>query len=320
MTRQERIKQLHRHITIAAVTAGAVVALVAVAAVRGYPVPGAAGKSNTASAQETTVDASEAAASQAGSQIAALTSSTASAKTSSGTSSDTKSGTTSTSVSESEAAAIANAVNPTTVQAEIKNTDGSLDPSDYESHLAKAVSDPADFWSGAPLIDVQMLDINPYSRPGGHMYRVDDIVVHSTDSPNAPAQNIHDYFESLTDGSRSASSHFIVGLNGEIIQCIPIYEKSYATKWRNYDTISIEMCPTDEEGHVNDATYQSTVQLVAWLQNSLGLSSSHVIRHYDATGKVCPRYFANNPDAWTQMVTDIGSAWTTISSSGGRVS
>ena len=316
MTREERIKQLHRHIATAAVTAGAVVVLVAVGAVRGYSIPGISGKGGTASAsQETAAEENGTATSQTDSQIAALTSSTASAEASSDTAS---SGTAS--ISESKATAIANAVNPTTVQEEIKNTDGSLDPSDYESHLAKAVSDPTDFWSGAPLIDVQMLDINPYSRPGGQMYRVDDIVVHSTDSPNAPAQNIRDYFESLTDGSRSASSHFIVGLDGEIIQCIPIYEKSYATKWRNYDTISIEMCPTDSDRHINDATYQSTVQLVAWLQNALGLSSGHVIRHYDATGKVCPRYFANNPDAWTQMVTDIGNEWNTISANGGRVS
>ncbi len=317
MTREERVKQLHRHIAAAAVTAGAVVVLVAVAAVRGYPVPGASGKTSTTSiSQETAAEESANAASQTDNQISALTGNTASAGASSTVSFDTAAA----SVSESKADTIANAVNPTTVQEEIKNTDGSLDPSNYESHLAKAVSDPADFWSGAPLIDVQMLDINPYSRPGSQMYRVDDIVVHSTDSPNAPAQNIRDYFESLTDGSRSASSHFIVGLNGEIIQCIPIYEKSYATKWRNYDTISIEMCPTDSDGHINDATYQSTVQLVAWLQNALGLSSSHVIRHYDATGKVCPRYFANNPDAWTQMVADIGNEWNTISADGGRVS
>lgn len=315
MTREERIKQLHRHIATAAVTAGAVVVLVAVGAVRGYSIPGISDKGSTVSvSQETAAEENGTAASQTDNQISALTSSTVSAETSS------SSGTASASVSESKAAAIANAVNPTTVQEEMKNTDGSLDPSNYESHLAKAVSDPADFWSGAPLIDVQMLDINPYSRPGGQMYRVDDIVVHSTDSPNAPAQNIRDYFESLTDGSRSASSHFIVGLDGEIIQCIPIYEKSYATKWRNYDTVSIEMCPTDSDGHINDATYQSTVQLVAWLQNALGLSSSHVIRHYDATGKVCPRYFANNPDAWTQMVTDIGTEWNTISANSGRVS
>ena len=118
MTREERIKQLHRHIATAAVTAGAVVVLVAVGAVRGYSIPGISDKGSTASvSQETAAEENGTAASQTDNQISALTSSTVSAETSS------SSGTASASVSESKAAAIANAVNPTTVQEEMKNTD-----------------------------------------------------------------------------------------------------------------------------------------------------------------------------------------------------
>ena len=41
------------------------------------------------------------------------------------------------------------------------------------------------------------------------------------------------------------SAHFLVGLDGEVIQCIPLEEKSSATNERNRDTISIEVCHPD---------------------------------------------------------------------------
>ncbi len=56
----------------------------------------------------------------------------------------------------------------------------------------------------------------------------------------------------------SASSHFIIGLEGEIVQEIPIYEVAYATsKEKNKDTVSIECCHPDETGKFNDQTYAS---------------------------------------------------------------
>ena len=36
-----------------------------------------------------------------------------------------------------------------------------------------------------------------------------------------------------------------------------------------------------------------------------GLTSENVIRHYDVTGKNCPKYYVENPDAWIQMKSDI---------------
>lgn len=189
----------------------------------------------------------------------------------------------------------------------------------YDTYLASYVADPTGFFTGSPAIQFQDITVNPYSRPGETMERVDDIVVHSTDSPGASAQNVRDYFDSLSDGSRSASSNFVIGLDGEIIECVPINEKAYATRWRNYDTISIECCIPDEEGTFNQATYDSCTKLVAWLEYKLGLSASHVIRHYDVTGKNCPRYFVANEDAWTQFKSDVETRYNSIAAAGGVV-
>ena len=45
----------------------------------------------------------------------------------------------------------------------------------------------------------------------------------------------------------------------------------------------------------------------AWLCVRFGLTSENVIRHYDVTGKNCPKYYVENPDAWIQMKSDIAA-------------
>ena len=116
------------------------------------------------------------------------------------------------------------------------------------------------------------------------------------------------YFENLaTTHDTKVSSHFVVGLDGEVVQCIPTSEMSYATNSRNVDTLSIECWHPDETGKFNEATYDSAVKLSAWLCVRFGLTSENVIRHYDVTGKNCPKYYVENPDAWIQMKSDIAA-------------
>ena len=93
----------------------------------------------------------------------------------------------------------------------------------------------------------------------------------------------------------------------DVIQCIPTSEMSYATNSRNVDSISIECCHNDETGVFEQTTYDSTVKLTAWLCARFGLTSEQVIRHYDVTGKECPKYYVDHPDAWEQMKADIAA-------------
>ncbi len=167
----------------------------------------------------------------------------------------------------------------------------------------------ADVDASKPEIDVQLLDINEYSRPGIETNGINGVVIHYTANPGSSAQENRDYFEGLKDSHEtSASSNFIVGLEGEIIQCIPTWEVAYASNERNYDTISIEVCHPDETGKFEDATYRSLVQLTAWLCRKYSLSAESVIRHYDVTGKNCPKYFVENEDAWNNFREDVSNA------------
>lgn len=157
-----------------------------------------------------------------------------------------------------------------------------------------------------PDIDIQLLTPNDYSRPGIATEKIENIVVHYTANPGTTAQQNRNFFESLKDThDTSVSSHFVIGLEGEIIQCVPTVERAYASNQRNYNTVSIECCHMDETGKFNDSTYNSVIELCAWLCCKFNLQAEDVIRHYDVTGKACPKYFVDNPAEWDKFIQDV---------------
>ena len=81
-------------------------------------------------------------------------------------------------------------------------------------------------------IKKDFLTVNPYSRCGKKLRGVKGVVIHWTGNPGTSAQANRNYFESLKDqtgneGVRYASAHFVVGIDGEIIQCLPLDEWAY---------------------------------------------------------------------------------------------
>ena len=102
-----------------------------------------------------------------------------------------------------------------------------------------------------------------------------------------------------------ASSHFIIGLDGTIIQCLPLEEIAYASNNRNGDTIAIECCHPDETGEFTKETYKSLIWLTAWLCGTYNLKQDDIIRHYDVTGKDCPRYYVANEDEWEKLKQEV---------------
>ena len=156
--------------------------------------------------------------------------------------------------------------------------------------------------SAPDWVDQQIIKVDGDSRRGIMLEGVRNIVIHYVANPGTTAQQNRDYYASR---SSDVSSHFVIGLKGEIIQCIPLHEKSSASNHRNKDTISIEVCHPDESGKFTDASYQSLVKLTAWLLDICDLDSDDVIRHYDITGKQCPLYFVTHEDAWKQFLKDV---------------
>jgi N-acetylmuramoyl-L-alanine amidase len=152
-------------------------------------------------------------------------------------------------------------------------------------------------------VDKQILSFESNSRSGEKLTNYKSIVIHYVGNPGSSAQGNHDYFE---NPDSNVASHFVIGLNGEIIQCLPLDEKSAASNWRNGDTISIEVCHPDDTGAFNASTYASLVKLTKWLVELGNLNpKKDIIRHYDITGKECPKYYVDNPDAWEGFKQDV---------------
>ena len=160
-------------------------------------------------------------------------------------------------------------------------------------------------------VEEAFLTENPYSRPGTPLEEVHGVVIHYVGNPGTSAMANRNYFESLSAGTDGvyASSHFIVGLEGEVVQCIPMTEIAYASNSRNDDTIGIEVCHPDETGQFSAVTYDRVVELTAWLCDTFQLDpETDVIRHYDVTGKLCPLYYVEHPEAWDQFREDVQTA------------
>lgn len=167
-------------------------------------------------------------------------------------------------------------------------------------------------------IQQMFLTPNKYSRPQISLKKVTKIAVHYVGNPGTTAINNRNYFEGLKnqipdstgkwwvnkDGTyrtymgkrieiRSVSAHFVIGLSGEVLQCIPTSEWSYCTNQANGYSISIECCHPDTSGKFTASTEKSLAELCAYLCKEFGLDPiKDIIRHYDVTGKQCPLYWS----------------------------
>ena len=159
-------------------------------------------------------------------------------------------------------------------------------------------------------VERDYIPVNEWSRPGTPLEDINAVVIHYVGNPGTTARANRNYFASLSSGEEGtyASSHFVVGLEGEVVQCVPLTEIAYASNGRNGDTVSIEVCHPDETGEFSSVTYDRCVELTAWLCREFKLDpEKDVIRHYDVTGKECPRYYVENPDAWEQFKADVAA-------------
>ena len=165
---------------------------------------------------------------------------------------------------------------------------------------------PAAEFAKRPEMEENFLTPNEYSRPGEALPEVKNIFVHYTANPGTSAAQNRNYFEQQKDShENSVSAHFIIGCEGEIIQCVPLNEIAYAVSGRNYDSVSIECCHKTEDGSFTRETYDSLIGLLAWLTDVYDLDSEDILRHYDSNGKLCPLYYTEHPEAWEQLKEDV---------------
>lgn len=160
-------------------------------------------------------------------------------------------------------------------------------------------------------IEERLLTVNKMSRPGYALKGVKKIVVHYVGNPNTTALANRNYFDNLRKQSdRYASSHYIVGLKGEVIRCIPENEVSYhaGNLDVNYTSIGIETCHPDVTGKFDDITLNSLIDLLIDICKRYKLNPlTDIIRHYDVTGKKCPLYYVSNQVEWDKIKQKVNS-------------
>lgn len=170
-----------------------------------------------------------------------------------------------------------------------------------------------------------LLTINEFSRPGKKLAEVLGVVLHWTANPKVSAENNRLYFESRKNGRYGhGSAHYIIGLKGEVVRCIPENEVAYHVGSSQEDpasgkvytdlarksfgkyatiinspnncTIGIELCPINNSGDFAPETYRAAVELTREICKKYNLKKEQIFTHHDIVGwKDCPRFWVRNP-------------------------
>ena len=155
--------------------------------------------------------------------------------------------------------------------------------------------------------------ISGYNHNAGNISRIKYIVIHYVGALGGAKANCQYY----AGGNRNASAHYFVGFDGEIWQSVEDANVAWhcgASSYkhgecRNANSIGIEMCvrkrntanlgATDKDWYFEDATVEAAAELTRYLMDKYGVPASHVIRHYDVTGKICPNPYVYNTTGHT---------------------
>lgn len=172
-------------------------------------------------------------------------------------------------------------------------------------------------------VEKDLLTVNKYSRPGTKLKEVKGLVVHWVANPNTSAKANRNFFENRKSGkSGYGSAHYIIDLNGTVLQCIPSSELSYncgAKKYKadaikrlgsypNATTLGIECTHTDWNGKMTAETYNSLVELCKDLCMVYKLDpTKDLYRHYDVTGKDCHKWFVDHPQEWEKFKREVAN-------------
>ena len=146
---------------------------------------------------------------------------------------------------------------------------------------------------------------NKYNRPGTKS-TPKRICVHYTGDCGATAAQLAKYWQNVAAGVFKdkpwswTSAQYIVGLDGEVIRCIPDSEIAYAAANQNADTIHIEVCYKRQSGEFEESSIVALGELVRSLMKKHAIPAGKVVRHYDLTGKLCPAYYVDE-NRWAAL-------------------
>ncbi|WP_138751844.1 peptidoglycan recognition protein family protein [Paenibacillus sinopodophylli] len=127
------------------------------------------------------------------------------------------------------------------------------------------------------------------------------ITIHNTGNPSSSAKNERAWLTNSTN-TRTASFHIVVDQLGAI-ECLPLNENAWhagdgsGSASGNCTSIGIEICESGDYAK----TLDNAVELVASMLKVRGWGVDRLRRHYDWSGKICPRkmYDEGKWTGWT---------------------
>jgi N-acetylmuramoyl-L-alanine amidase CwlA len=138
------------------------------------------------------------------------------------------------------------------------------------------------------------------------------IVVHGGAMPGVTAMQLRNFYECGSNGHH-VSTHYIIGLKGEIIRTVPedeaanhvgeAYNSKYidAAKTGNGLYLGVEACHYDEGGRFTEYTIAGLTELLADICKRYRFGVDRVFTHEEITGQRCPLYYVKNKDAWEKL-------------------
>lgn len=142
--------------------------------------------------------------------------------------------------------------------------------------------------------------LTKYNYTKGRVKPIKYIVLHYTGGNGDTALGNCKYFLGM---NRNASAHYFVD-DKSIWQSVEdnntawsVGAKSYKHKeCRNHNSISIEMCSRIKNGeyYITEDTLRNAIELTKYLAEKYNIPIKNIIRHYDVTGKECPKPYIND--------------------------
>ena len=165
------------------------------------------------------------------------------------------------------------------------------------------------------MVDIKIKTANRNNYGGKrNIADIKYIVIHYTANDGDTDEGNGNYFANNIVG---ASAHYFVD-DDSITRSVPDdyiawavggskykYTKggTFYGKCTNANSISIELCDTKKNGvyDFTETTMKNAADLVKLLMEKYTVPVERVIRHYDVTGKVCPKPFVDDEKAWKEF-------------------
>ena len=148
-----------------------------------------------------------------------------------------------------------------------------------------------------------MRKIIKYNYSSRNYSKIIYIVIHDTGNPRKGAGAINHYLY-FNSGNRNSSAHYFID-DKDIIQTVDDANAAWhcgdgkgVFSITNINSIGIEICVNEDSNF--DAAQTKAIELIRYLMKIYNIPKENIVRHFDASRKICPKSMSEN--GWRKWV------------------